>query len=307
VARQEPFERVLRLAAYVGEHRVEGCTIRDIAQNVAGYRDLDKSALEKAVGRDLRTMRDDVGIVVEWSDAKQRYVLQPPLFTSEERRALIAAAAAVDVEGLEREFATGELGAAVDEDLARIVVRVHERVVDIRDAIAARRSIRFTYQGNDGAPEPRHVDPYAVGLWRNRWYFVGFDHTRNARRVFRLDRIVTTADEPVIRPDDNTSAYTIPDDVDPIADLTMDPNSWGADRPVLAQMRVVRDLVPMFLGELAGAVIDSAGAAPLLEVEVRDYESFLIRLLGFGTAVQLVAPEFLVTRLRDWLSAQVSP
>jgi len=39
-------------------------------------------------------------------------------------------------------------------------------------------------------------------------------------------------------------------------------------------------------------------------VEVRDYESFIIRLLGFGPAVRLHEPPELVARLRGWLVPQ---
>ena len=101
------------------------------------------------------------------------------------------------------------------------------------------------------------------------------------------------------------NSYEIPPDVDPVAALQMDPNAWGLDDPVTARVRVARDQVPMFLGELAGRIAEHDADASLVEVEVRDYESFVIRLLGFGTGVQLLEPAALVTLMRDWLTAEV--
>lgn len=306
MAAREGYERMLRLAAYVRDRRTTGCTITDIETDVPGYRKDSRSALEKAVQRDIATLKEDPpGIVIEWSDAEQRYFVQPPMFTAVERHALIAAATAVEVDGIGDGLDLDELGAAVEKDLARVVVRVHRHVVTLRDAIAARTAIAFTYQGNEGAPERRVVDPYAVGLWRNRWYCIGRDHDRDERRVFRLDRIDADGGTGTIELTGAPDAYEIPADVDPVADLKMDPNSWGADPPLLASVRVNTDFVPTFLGEFAGRRTARDATSTTVEVEVRDYESFLIRLLGFGTAVQLLGPDELVARLRGWLAGQV--
>lgn len=305
MAPREGYERLLRLAAYVRRHQVDGCTIHDIADDVPGYQDLGQAALEKALQRDGAALADSLGIVMEWSDEHQRYRIAPPYFTPEERRALIAAAATVGVEGIGENLAPGELGAAVEQDVARIVVRVHRRVVELRDAIATRSTVTFRYQGNDGPSEQRRVDPYVVGLWRNRWYFLGQDHDRNDRRVFRLDRILADSDVPAISPVGAPGAYEIPGDVNPIADLEMDPNAWGNDPALAARVEVDRSLLPTFLGELAGRVERNDADRAVVEVEVRDYESFVIRLLGFGTGVRILAPPPLVDMVREWLVAEV--
>ncbi len=305
MAPREGFERQLRLAAYVGECRDRGCSIGEIAHDVPGFGELGRAALEKALQRDVSALKDSLGILIEWSAEENRYHILPPLFTPGQRRALIAAAAVVDVEGIGDELPPGELGAAVEAELARVVVRVHQRVIELRDAIADRRTITFTYQGTDGAPAVRRVDPFAVGLWRNRWYFVGFDHDRAGRRVFRLDRIVPGGEPAAITAVTGPDAYVIPDDVDPVAALQMDPNAWGTDTPLDARVRVTHDHVPMFLGELAGRVDEHDPDSSIVTVEVRDYESFVIRLLGFGTGVELLEPPELVDRLRSWLVGQV--
>ena len=66
-----------------------------------------------------------------------------------------------------------------------------------------------------------------------------------------------------------------------------------------AVVRVERDLVPLLLGELQCEVGTVTADDAILTIEVRDYESFIIRLLGFGTAVRLLEPAVLVERVKS--------
>jgi predicted DNA-binding transcriptional regulator YafY len=65
------------------------------------------------------------------------------------------------------------------------------------EACAAGRRLRLTYRlaprwDGDGTPErPMEVDPWAVVLRHSRWYLLCWSHTRDARRVLRVDRIVS--------------------------------------------------------------------------------------------------------------------
>lgn len=303
MAPREGFERLLRLAAYVGEHPTRGCTLTEIAADVPGYGHQTQSALARALRRDLDDLAASTGIVIEWSDDAQRYFIRPPLFTARERQALIGAAGVVDVEGVG--LSLGEIGAAVDADIAQVVVRVHHLVVVLRDAIAARRRVEFRYQGVEGEAGPRCVNPYAVGLWRNRWYFVGFDHDRSQRRVFRLDRILSDGTGPAMVAVGDPDAFDVPPGSELEAALAMDPNRWGTDPPLMAQVRVAHDFVPAFLAEFSGTVDQQDAASATITIEVRDYESFLIRLLGFGTGSDLLGPPALQAMLHGWLAGQV--
>ena len=296
--RAPPYERMLRLAAYV-VHRDAGCTRGDIGRDVPGYGGLSPDALEKLLQRDRRTLADSLGIQLEWSDATQQYTIHPPYFTATERAALITAAALVEVEGIGDGRAPAEIGAAVAQDAARVVVQVHRRVVELRDAIAARRLVQFRYHGFD-----RAVDPYAIGMWRNRWYLVGHEHEAGALRKYRLDRIEVDDGTPTIALVGDPNAFEIPSGFDAARELRMDPNDWGTDPPVHARVQVARDQVPTFLGELHGDVVAADAESATIELVVRDYASFVIRLLGFGTGVHLLEPPALVDRLRAWLVPQ---
>jgi predicted DNA-binding transcriptional regulator YafY len=55
------------------------------------------------------------------------------------------------------------------------------------------------------------VDPWAVVLRHSRWYLLGWSHTRQARRVLRVDRIVTFEALP--------ESFTPPQDLDALRTL----------------------------------------------------------------------------------------
>jgi predicted DNA-binding transcriptional regulator YafY len=59
----------------------------------------------------------------------------------------------------------------------------------IESCTAARR-LRLVYRIGD-RDQAMEVDPWAVVLRHSRWYLLGWSHTRQARRVLRVDRIVT--------------------------------------------------------------------------------------------------------------------
>lgn len=61
----------------------------------------------------------------------------------------------------------------------------------LHDAMAARRPVRFSYlKPGAQTPEVRAADPWGLLHAEGRWYLVGRDHGADARRVFRLDRIL---------------------------------------------------------------------------------------------------------------------
>lgn len=94
---------------------------------------------------------------------------------------------------------TGLATAAPDPETTAVLVR----------AAANRRRVRLTYRLRE--ERTIEIDPWAVSIWRGRWYVLGWSHTSDARRVLRVDRVVTTVvlDE----------GFTPPDGLDPIATI----------------------------------------------------------------------------------------
>ena len=138
--------------------------------------------VRKMVQRDLRDLRDHWGIRLEYDEPTHSYRLAPPFFTPDERRVLLAAVATVAVQGAP-DGEPGELGATLDDRRALVVLRLHHLVATLRTAIGERRAVTFGLYGVE-----RHVQPYALGMWRNRWYLAGHDLDRDTLRRYRLDR-----------------------------------------------------------------------------------------------------------------------
>src|SRR5262249_41145866 len=184
----------------------------------------------------------------------------------------------------------GALGSAVDDSDTLIVVRVHALVAALRTAIARRSAVTFTYDA-----ESRRVQPWALGTWRNRWYLAADDPAKSdgALRRFRLDRIGPgEPGTPTVVVDEQRAQYTVPDDFDVDAAFDLDPNSWGGDPVLHARVRVDRDHVDTFTAELGGVVTEQGFESAVVELDVRDRESFRTRLLAFdGHAVPEAPPE----------------
>jgi predicted DNA-binding transcriptional regulator YafY len=84
------------------------------------------------------------------------------------------------------------------------------------EACAAGRRLRLRYRlmsRADGGPVEREmeVDPWAVILRHSRWYLLCWSHTREARRVLRVDRIASAAQLP--------DTFTPPSGLDPLGVL----------------------------------------------------------------------------------------
>ena len=157
---------------------------------------------------------------------------RPLRLTPEEALAVVVAGSALgsgDDDALARALAkvAGVLGIApadaVDVELGPADPSVLAR---LRQAVAAGRQVRIRHYGEarDEALE-RLVDPWLVTNHLGTWYLVGHDHTRDAERSFRIDRILHAE---VL----DTEARPSPDDV------------LVAPGPAVDAERVVLDIEP---------------------------------------------------------------
>ncbi|HTS98854.1 MAG TPA: WYL domain-containing protein [Streptosporangiaceae bacterium] len=65
-----------------------------------------------------------------------------------------------------------------------------ELTTQLIEACTAARRLRLGYRMGQAADLVMEVDPWAVVLRHGRWYLLGWSHTRHARRVLRVDRII---------------------------------------------------------------------------------------------------------------------
>ena len=169
-------------------------TRAQIAERVRGYppgadsmrlqliRDID--AL-KDEGVNIRKRRRADGDFVYRIEEDEFYL--PALnLTSDEKVALAAAAAAVDLGNGTVRSALLQLGGVISEAALDVAAVLPEPgVLDVLwQALGEGATAMFSYDGT-----PRTVDPWGVVFERGWWYLVGFDQLRGARRTFRVDRI----------------------------------------------------------------------------------------------------------------------
>lgn len=134
---------------------------------------------------------------------RERYELPDPGLTEEELAALRLAVSAVQVGAgggsqtrtrAVMKLAGAGQGDAPDGDGRRppapapvgsfAQVPVDERVNTLFGAVADRATVRFRYRGVG-----RRVDPWRLAYRSGRWYLAGWDHDRQAERLFRVDRL----------------------------------------------------------------------------------------------------------------------
>lgn len=67
---------------------------------------------------------------------------------------------------------------------------VRSRLAKLDNAITRRKSVEFSYRpAAESQTATRHVNPYGLFLISGHWYVAGWDHQRQAQRMFRVDRI----------------------------------------------------------------------------------------------------------------------
>jgi proteasome accessory factor B len=57
------------------------------------------------------------------------------------------------------------------------------------EAATTRRPVAFSYQREGYDVAERHLQPWGVLSWRDRWYVGGFDTDRGEPRLFRISRV----------------------------------------------------------------------------------------------------------------------
>jgi len=306
-------ERILSLAAYLDAHRRDDVTLSHISRDLAGYddgdapRDVDGDlvprtreweTIRKKLQRDFEDLRAQWGIEVDYDDARHCYRLVPPFLSARERAALISAAAVVAVEGLQ-EPEPGAIGSGVDDGTARVVVQVHALVAAFRDAIDSRIPLRFRHEGRE-----RVLEPWALGVWRNKWYVAGGDPDRAGdMRRFRLDRIDPVITGGALEPAGGAGTYAIPEWFDVDRAFDFDPNSWGHDPELDTLVRVEPDHLAAFIDEFGGEVVETDADRAIVTLVVRHHESFRNRLFAFRGHAIVESPPELVALVREHLAA----
>ncbi|MEI8002451.1 MAG: WYL domain-containing protein [Actinomycetes bacterium] len=291
-----PLQRVLELMAYLDTRRGQGASRRDILDNAPGYDpDATDEASRKLLQRDIDDLGRSSGIDIAYNESDEVYRLQEPFFTPSERRAVVAAAALIDLEGFDP---TGrETPAVADEDRMSVRVQIDALFTSLCDAIENRTPVTIRYDGRE-----RVIEPWALGRWRTSWYLAAGDPEHDhALRRFRLDRFDLSGTDGALPVAGGPDAYAIPDGLDLEETFDLDPNSWGNDDPVAVEVRVAPDHRHAFLAEFDAHVMSEHDDHTVVGLTVRHRASFRIRILAFRGQAVVTAPEEIRAEIRDHL------
>lgn len=303
MAVQERLERLLNLTAALLS-ATRPLSALEISQRVPGYPDPEeaRSAFRRAFERDKEALRD-MGVPIELSTIEgtdpplegyrispEHYQLRDPGLQPDELAALHLATLAVRMEGL-RGDAMSKLGGAARDPSEAPIARIAATPLlgTLFDAVAKRSPVRFSYR-----QEQREVDPLRLSYARGQWYLDCWDHSRDALRQFRLDRIEGNIEI------DHSRHF------EPIA-LGSPSRShafeMGDEPPLQAIVRVDPDQAELAVDQLGADRVSRRFEDGTMEfsITVTSRAGFRSWVLGFLDHAVIVEPDELREDLVEWL------
>jgi proteasome accessory factor B len=205
-------------------------TKEQIRESIADYRESTPQAFERKFERDKEELRE-LGITVEMGSIDKYFNDEPgyrirrdeaelpDLELTREEAAVIGLATQVwEHAGLANESTTAlmklkAIGVDVDTSVLRMAepkLSTDEPSFDAMwDAVTRRVPVTFAYARPGQQPMQRHLQPWGIVSWHDRWYVGGLDLDRGESRIFRLSRIVgdVTSEGPA-------GSYEIPEGTD---------------------------------------------------------------------------------------------
>lgn len=298
-------ERLLNLIAALLDTSVP-LSAEQIQHRIESYPD-NATSFRRAFERDKEDLRD-MGIPLRVEEipgsdppltgyriSRREYSGKVPDLTPDELAALHVASNLVRVSGVEPSSALRKLGGAVaDDDSAStpmVALPSDARLAPLFEAATALALVNFRYLGTD-----RTVEPYRISFTRGQWYLSGFDRTRDAERLFRVDRIEGAVEvgEP--------GAFKRPDAIG------SDPRvrAWElGDDAITARLLVDGDQA-LWAIHAAGSdsVVETrSDGSVVLELTVRNVAAFRSFVLSFLEHAEILSPVELRDDLVQWLEA----
>lgn len=255
----------------------------------------------------LRLISDDVDGTIYYSIDTSDWFLPAIEFTAAES-AIIALAASLwkdsKLQALGLKAAARITGGELDEATVApiagtLLPRLSLDEPNFREcalAVFNRKTVKFTYTTAQGVESEREVDVWGIGQRFGNWYFAGFDHKRNASRVFRLSRIKGNLKTTIRRQGPSSNGYQRrPADFN-MTQVLLDFDSKNPGH--LATIKILDDAgTPLIVRSISG---DQGGK--LFKVAYSDTESFASELAAYGPAVMVVEPQELASKVKDALS-----
>ncbi|WP_309222152.1 WYL domain-containing protein [Aeromicrobium sp. S22] len=182
-----------------------------IRESIADYRDSTPQAFDRKFERDKEELRElginvEMGSIDKYFNDEPGYRIRrdeaelPDLELTREEAAVIGLATQVwEHAGLASESTTAlvklkAIGVDVDTSVLRMAepkLSADEPSFDVMwDAVTRRIPVTFAYARPNQEPMQRHLEPWGIISWHDRWYVGGLDLDRGEPRIFRLSRVI---------------------------------------------------------------------------------------------------------------------
>ncbi len=315
-------ERLMNLifALLVSKQFLTKAQIRDA---IADYRDAPSTdAFDRMFERDKEELRE-LGIPVETGEndayfhdevgyriRRDEAELSDLELTREEAAVIGLATQVWEHAGLANDSTTAlmklkAIGVDVDTSVLRMAepkLSTNEPSFDVMwDAVTRRIPVAFAYARPGQPPMERHLQPWGIISWHDRWYVGGQDLDRDGPRIFRLSRIigaVSTTGAP--------GSYEVPEGTD-MKDLARGLFPAPPEEAAVLHIRAGRGLSLRRLAEQVTPIGDD-----LDEVAIRyssDWE-LASEVASYGPDVVVISPQgvrdAVVKRLRAAASGTVT-
>jgi predicted DNA-binding transcriptional regulator YafY len=176
--------------------------------------------------------------------------------------------------------------------------RAREHLDVLSSALHARKQVSFRYHamGRDEVAD-REVHPYGLLFQHSRWYLVGWDLSREAERMFRVDRMEGVEAN---RFTPNTPDYELPEG--PILEKYRNREAWELGEPDETVRARARFRFPTSLwaqrNRFGTLVEEGPDGDALREFQVREPHAFLRWILSLAGEADIESPPELRGKLR---------
>ena len=176
--------------------------------------------------------------------------------------------------------------------------RAEAHMEALSDALLRRKKVTFLYYGIErDKTTGREVRPYGLLFKHSHWYLVGWDETRDAERIFRVDRMESVEVNPSAPA---TPDYEMPDE--PVLERYRDREAWELGEADDVVEATVRFRFPLSLWAARNhhgeAVRQEPDGSTLRRFEVRQPNPFLRWILSLQGEAQIESPPALAEGLR---------
>ncbi|MET4083495.1 putative DNA-binding transcriptional regulator YafY [Pedobacter sp. UYP30] len=266
----------------------------ELESEIFGY-DLRTSA--KTFERDIASIRVVQGISIEYDFSKKKYYIQEEQNNEHNNRMLEA-------------FDTfNALNLSID--LSRYLQFERRKSVGLDyflpllNAIKNQNEANLSYQTYwDKAPSLRKVEPYLLKEFKNRWYLIAKDISKNEIRTYGLERIINL--------DVSKKKFNVPENHQPenYFESSFGIISRDGEQPIQTiilsfdeqQAKYVKSM-PLHVSQV---ILKDTGAELLIQLEMYITFDFEMELLSYGEHVEVIETMVLRDSLKNKLQTTLN-